>query len=428
MGLPKASRLGELSLRCILGVAAFACLGASWSTAAEAAPYDVEICTPTALRGDGIQFSVSQGATLSAFQCENPFDGAGLRLAGGAISRGAINWTLLAPRDTTIRTLEANRVFSIWGNSGLRWDVVVAGAPPLEVVIANGTPAPPERRIVYQVNEDFISGRLFCPTTECNGSLGTSHIVSVRNVIAHMEDDSPPALTKALGGSLLVGGGVSGMREVSFSATDLGSGLATATLLVDGAEMATLSDSNGGKCVKPYKFLVPCTLAISSSLPLDTTRLADGNHDVQVAVDDAAGQRALSAPVAFTVENKGAAPPPGGSQPPPQGGQHGDTTAPVLNGVSLSRKQFRIGTILRFGSSEAGRLSLAIERVRRGKRAKRLATLTRAIESGRGSVPLSGRIGRKPLAAGNYRVTVTARDAAGNTSAPVRRSFTIVPG
>jgi Tol biopolymer transport system component len=146
-----------------------------------------------------------------------------------------------------------------------------------------------------------------------------------------------------------------------------------------------------------------------------------------------------------------------------------DTTAPVLRAVSLSRTRFRVakgstkvsaaakkkkvgrGTTLRFTSSEAAKLTIRIERVLPGRKSgkgrkrvckpvrhkvrrgrctafRRTATLTRTIKAGPGRVALTGRIGRRRMAAGRYRLTLTARDAAGNTSKATRRNFSIVPG
>jgi hypothetical protein len=42
-----------------------------------------------------------------------------------------------------------------------------------------------------------------------------------------------------------------------------------------------------------------------------------------------------------------------------------------------------------------------------------------------GSRLFSGRIARRRLAPGRYRMTLTATDAAGNASAPKRLSFTV---
>jgi Tol biopolymer transport system component len=159
--------------------------------------------------------------------------------------------------------------------------------------------------------------------------------------------------------------------------------------------------------------------------------------------------------------------------PPPTGGGPGpDRTPPVLRSVSLTHKRFRVGkartavsaaaaakrkpaiprgTVLRFTSSEAGRLTLLIERARPGQKVRRgravvckavrrkprrgactayarTATLTRAIRAGRGSVALSGRIGTRAMAPGAYRLTLTARDKAGNASKPVRLTFTVLRG
>jgi hypothetical protein len=124
------------------------------------------------------------------------------------------------------------------------------------------------------------------------------------------------------------------------------------------------------------------------------------------------------------------------------GGTHAgpDTTAPVLRRVSLSPAAFQVakaaagvrrGTVLRFTSSEAGTLSIRIESVRPSQKARKeamLATLTRAIKVGPGRIALSGSIGAKPMKPGSYRLTLTARDAAGNRSQGLLRTFTILAG
>lgn len=140
-----------------------------------------------------------------------------------------------------------------------------------------------------------------------------------------------------------------------------------------------------------------------------------------------------------------------------------DTAAPVLTAARLSPRRFRVGrsatavaagvrrgTVLRYRSSEAATLTLLVERAGPGRRAagtrrtcravarrprtractayRRAGVLTRRIRAGTGRTALSGRIGRRRLAAGSYRLTLTARDAAGNRSRPVRLAFTVVHG
>ena len=141
-----------------------------------------------------------------------------------------------------------------------------------------------------------------------------------------------------------------------------------------------------------------------------------------------------------------------------------DKTSPVLRSVSLSRTRFRVakgrsaiasavrrGTLLRLMTSEAGRLTVRIDRARAGRKVRKgratvcrvthkhlkhgrctaytkAATITGAVKAGNVTVKLTGRIGRRRMAAASYRLTVTLRDASGNVSKPASLRFTIIPG
>lgn len=115
-----------------------------------------------------------------------------------------------------------------------------------------------------------------------------------------------------------------------------------------------------------------------------------------------------------------------------------DRTAPRLSRARLSRRRFRVGrartarvarvrrgTIIRYVLSEAATTSLRIDR-RRGSRYRRAGTLKRTTGKGRRGVRFSGRIGRKALKPGRYRLTLRARDAAGNTGRARRLYFRVV--
>jgi hypothetical protein len=54
--------------------------------------------------------------------------------------------------------------------------------------------------------------------------------------------------------------------------------------------------------------------------------------------------------------------------------------------------------------------------------------LTRRIKAGPGRVALSGRIGKRRMKPGRYRLTLRARDAAGNSSQAVRLRLRILKG
>lgn len=152
----------------------------------------------------------------------------------------------------------------------------------------------------------------------------------------------------------------------------------------------------------------------------------------------------------------------GGAAPAVGTAAIGDTAPPLLSAVSLSPTRFRVGpaeaaqaaaaprgTTLRFTSSEAGQLSIVIEQMRIGEVVvvgghatcklvhhpvrhsqcfafARVGKLAHAIQAGSGSVAFSGRVGGRALPAGDYRLTVTARDASGNVSKAKRPRFSIV--
>ena len=141
-----------------------------------------------------------------------------------------------------------------------------------------------------------------------------------------------------------------------------------------------------------------------------------------------------------------------------------DATAPVVSGLRLSRKRFAVGrastpvsarrkvrrgTKISYQSSEAGQARLRIERRRRGfrrgrrcvakrprgvrrprrcTRFTRAGTLSRSATAGSNVVRFSGRIGRRALKRGRYRLTLVVTDASGNESSPSRAGFRIVRG
>ena len=115
----------------------------------------------------------------------------------------------------------------------------------------------------------------------------------------------------------------------------------------------------------------------------------------------------------------------------------GDAVAPRLTAVRLSRIRFVVGrtrhrpprgTTFRFWLSERATLTLRVFRVaaRPPRRARLAGTLSRRFGPGHGALPFSGRIGGRALGPGRYRVSLRARDSAGNLSVARELSFTIV--
>jgi hypothetical protein len=120
----------------------------------------------------------------------------------------------------------------------------------------------------------------------------------------------------------------------------------------------------------------------------------------------------------------------GGGNPPPK-----DTTKPKLSKLRLSAKRFRIGrklvsasavktgTNVRYTLSEAATVTLSFERV-----AVKPALKFSGQAAGRRSIHFEGRLSRrKTLKPGVYRLTLRARDAAGNLSSRLRARVTVLP-
>ena len=118
-----------------------------------------------------------------------------------------------------------------------------------------------------------------------------------------------------------------------------------------------------------------------------------------------------------------------------------DTRAPAVRRFAFAPRRFRVGarrtaptaraprrgSHVRFALSEPATVRIAIDRFRRGRNGRRAGALTRRqLAAGRHSLHFSGRLGARALAAGRYRATLTATDAAGNRSKPRRATFTVV--
>jgi hypothetical protein len=152
---------------------------------------------------------------------------------------------------------------------------------------------------------------------------------------------------------------------------------------------------------------------------------APGDYTVTVTARDTLGNQTTA-----TRQVTVAAPPP-------------DRTAPVITGLRLTQTVFRpgprataidaathrprrpAGTSLRFTLSEPAGVTITIQR--RGRR-RWVAAGTlhrRGLAAGALSVAFSGRVGKRALKPGAYRLTVRATDAAGNVSAPHTVAFTI---
>jgi hypothetical protein len=116
---------------------------------------------------------------------------------------------------------------------------------------------------------------------------------------------------------------VSGASDLSFSASDPGSGVYEALFKVDGQLVqSTVLAENGGRCrnvgqtadgLAAFLYVQPCLGSVSADVPFDTRRIPNGAHHLIVSVIDAAGNAAPVLDRNITVANPGAPGPPNGT-------------------------------------------------------------------------------------------------------------------
>jgi hypothetical protein len=124
----------------------------------------------------------------------------------------------------------------------------------------------------------------------------------------------------------------------------------------------------------------------------------------------------------------------------------GANARPVVSAMRFTPPTFRVsgrataitagrrahaGSVLRFSLSRAARVKILVQRRKKvggSFRWVRAGTLTRRRgRAGPNKVAFSGRIGRRALASGRYRATLTATGANRRVSKAKRRSFLVVP-
>ncbi len=120
----------------------------------------------------------------------------------------------------------------------------------------------------------------------------------------------------SVGGELATAASLAGTNDLTFNATDPGSGIYQAVFNVDGTVVQrTVINENGGRCMDvgqttdglpAFLYLQPCPASVSADLAFDTTHLSNGTHHLTVSVTDAAGNSAPVLDRTVTVANPGA--------------------------------------------------------------------------------------------------------------------------
>ncbi len=152
--------------------------------------------------------------------------------------------------------------------------------------------------------ETTLTARLDCG----GGSVCTGNsLMHLHGASIDLRDDTPPVIG-SVSGSLLAAGALKGARAITYAAHDKGGGVRREQLVVDGAVVAERAPGCS------FALPVPCSLAVSGTLGVDTARLAEGEHDATLVVSDATlANHGTHGPFRFTVDN---VPPPRSTSPP----------------------------------------------------------------------------------------------------------------
>jgi hypothetical protein len=138
-------------------------------------------------------------------------------------------------------------------------------------------------------------------TCNSGGSEGAWSLVRLWWANLLLSSEATPSAS-AVGGTLLTPN-AQGTAELTLNAADPGGpGVYSVTVQIDGKTVYSgTPNSNGGKCVPVgtsgaalmFDYSQPCPASESVDLPINTTPLADGQHTLKIAVQDAAGNSAV---------------------------------------------------------------------------------------------------------------------------------------
>ena len=160
----------------------------------------------------------------------------------------------------------------------------------------------------------------FWATVQCGGENqcdpGGSLPAAFLNIHAadvELLDSASPTVASTTG-DLLDPGPVSGRRMIGAELKDIGSGVHSIDLEVDGNKVASstvtacAASETAADGTRAFTQRIPCPASASASIEFDTTTVTDGEHRVRLVGEDAAGNRTSIVERTITVYNTPATP------------------------------------------------------------------------------------------------------------------------
>jgi hypothetical protein len=369
----------------VLTGAFVACLALATAASAQAGQYHVYSCrTPSgeSAPADGWSGSVAGPASFTENTCQQP--GGALIAALGEATRTAntdiATWAFEAPAGESLvgatlwRAGDAvggavvNAAYQFWLAGPAETDIFEECGAGLACVGRGnaGQPLSAENRVVvpavnlgahlYVMASCGGIAKFKCKEGErdANGYQAAVYLYAADMVL---EQAAGPAAGNA-GGELASAAAVRGTSDLTFTATDPGSGVYQAVFNVDGKVVqSSVVNDNGGHCrnagqtadgLPAFLYVHPCAPSVSADVGFDSTGVGNGSHHLIVTVTDAAGNAATVLDRQIAVSNPGA--------PGPANGTDASAQAKLTAGWKGTR---RVRITRGYGGTEtvAGRLT-----------------------------------------------------------------------
>jgi hypothetical protein len=200
--------------------------------------------------------------------------------------------------------------------------------------------------------------------TDCASGFSQHYArVELNSATVTVTDNQAPQITST-SGSLFAGGVVRGTISGTINGSD-SSGVQYAGVYVDGAQVAQQA------LACDFTQPAPCPASSSNQFSLDTSTLANGPHQIQAAVVDAAGNQILAGPVQVTVENTApitpTVPPVTPSPPSPITPSKPGKASPRLRilGVTRSRRALHVRGVA--AKTLSGHVTIVVHYTLRGR-------------------------------------------------------------
>ena len=312
----------KLRPRVSLLISAFALL--TTSPATEAGSYDVGSCGAVAGAHESWVYETNAlGSIQFPDECASPgtdYSGLYVRtiLGGAAPATGAYGqWRIAAPSGATITHIRISRWLGMEAGSGWRPFGRQADGTIVPGETCSTVSGEDECNVGLSSIDRALSTSSLAYGIECvsvNGCTTGATIHDARAVIESatvtITDNVAPTVTPPTGPLVTESGFHHGTEAASFTGADV-TGLQAVRVYVDGILRASATPGQPGWAACAYTRVVPCeNPAGDRTLTVDTTALADGQHQVEVAAVDAAGNETVALPRAIVVDNTAPAAPP----------------------------------------------------------------------------------------------------------------------